>query len=109
MILKNNLKVLNGILYIVGYTSYCADVYCYDFTSTGGDANMQTLVNSASASSFKKGQSCVGMRFLPKILESLKDYPKSVQIKVIHLLYFALFTSMVATVATTVCVIVLRH
>lgn len=101
--------VLNGILYIVGYTSYCADVYCYDFTSTGGDANMQTLVNSASASSFKKGQSCVGMRFLPKILESLKDYPKSVQIKVIHLLYFALFTSMVATVATTVCVIVLRH
>ncbi|MGK4238250.1 hypothetical protein, partial [Limosilactobacillus reuteri] len=77
------------------YTSYCADVYCYDFTSTGGDAKMQTLVNFESASSFEKGKTYVGMRFLPKILENLKDYPKSVQIKVIHLLYFTLHFSQV--------------
>lgn len=67
---------------------------------------MQTLVNFESASSFEKGTIRVGMRFLPKILDKLKDYPESVQFAVIHLLYFAFFTSMVTAIVIGICTII---
>ena len=94
-----NVTLLNGILNDVGYTSYCADVYCYDFTSTGGDAKMQTLVSFTSASSFVKENNYARvMKYLPDIIKQLKDCPKSLRRSIILWMYFKVAATAIAVV-----------
>ena len=69
---------------------------------------MQKLVNFESASSFMKGKYKIGMRFIPKILEKLKDFSEPVQFAVIHLLYFGLFIGAATTIVCTVCATIAR-
>ena len=57
--LKYKKRTNNVIMKNVGYTSYCANFFVTTSNSTGGDANMQTLVSFTSASSFVKGNNHV--------------------------------------------------
>lgn len=70
---------------------------------------MQKLVNLESTSSFMKGKHYCGMRFIPKILEQLKGFPESVQLAVIHLLYFGLFVSGVASIVWAICAAIIHR
>lgn len=91
--------LLNVILNNVGYTSYCADVYCYDFTSTGGDAKMQTLVSFTSASSFvKENNYAQVMKYLPDIIKQLRDCPESLRKSIIHWMYFKVVIAAIVVV-----------